>query len=500
MRQLTCLAVIVLALLLAGCSSSPSPPNTTPGSPTPAAADPPNIIYILADDLGYADLGSFGQQQIKTPHLDALAARGMVLTQHYAGSTVCGPSRCVLMTGKHVGNATVRGNSRTETGYEVPLASDDVAIPALLKTRGYQTAAIGKWGLGGPGSTGQPNAVGFDFFYGFLNHGHAHNHYPDYLWRNDQREPTGNIMTDASRIGEMGAGVAVVRKAYASDLFFEEAGKYIASATQQDAPFFLYLALTVPHTNNEAPQLLDQVPEDARDQRGQEVPNLGRYANEEWPGPQKGTAAMITRMDAGIGELIAQLSALGITDNTLIIFSSDNGPHAEGGNDPGFFDSNGPLRGIKRDLYEGGVRVPTIAYWPGRIAPGSASAHLSGFQDVLPTFCELAGAEIPVNTDGISFLPTLLGQTDQPQHDALYWEFMEQGGKQAVRWGNWKAVRLRMHQNADAPIQLYDLTNDLGEQNNVAEQHPEVVAYMKQLMSQMRTRSEHETFQFGWEK
>lgn len=500
MRQLTCHAVIVLALLLAGCSSSPSAPNTTQDSPTPAAADPPNIIYILADDLGYGDIGSFGQQRIKTPHLDALAARGMVLTQHYAGSTVCAPSRCVLMTGKHVGHSYIRGNNRGGDGYELPIPESEAFIPELLKDAGYQTAAIGKWGLGGPGSTSHPNAVGFDQFYGLLNHAHAHNHYPDYLWRNDRREATGNVMTDASRIGDVGAGVAVVRKHYASDLFFAEAGKYIALATQQDAPFFLYLALTVPHTNNEAPQLLDLMPDDARDQRGQEVPDLGRYANEDWPGPQKGTAAMITRMDAGIGELIAQLSALGIADNTLIIFSSDNGPHAEGGNDPGFFDSNGPLRGIKRDLYEGGVRVPTIVYWPGRIAPGSASAHLSGFQDVLPTFCELTGTEPPADTDGISFLPTLLGQGNQPQHDAMYWEFIQQGGKQAVRWGNWKAVRLRVQQDADGPIQLYDLTNDLGEQNNVADQHPEVVAHMKQMMSQMRTRSEHESFQFGWEK
>lgn len=494
------IALALLCLALAGCSSPPPTNSSTRGTSTTQPAPPPNIIYILADDLGYGDLGAFGQQRVQTPHLDALAAGGLMLTQHYAGSTVCAPSRCVLMTGKHVGNSYIRGNNRGPDGYELPIPESEVFVSELLKDAGYQTACIGKWGLGGPGSTSHPNAVGFDYFYGFLNHGHAHNHFPDYLWRNDQKVPTGNVMTEASTLDALGKGVAVERKAYAGDLFFREANDFIDRSAKQDQPFFLYLALTVPHTNNEAPRLLEHMPEDARAQRGQEVPSLGRYANEDWPGPQKGTAAMITRMDAGVGELVAKLRAAGIADNTLIIFTSDNGPHAEGGNDPGFFDSNGELRGIKRDLYEGGIRVPTLAYWPGTITPGRTSGHLSGFQDVLPTFCELVGAEKPAGIDGISFLPTLLGSDQQTEHDHLYWEFFEQGGKQAVRWGNWKAVRLRVQRDAAAPIQLYDLTNDLGEQTDVADQHPEVVAHMKRVMDQTRSRSAVEAFQFQWEK
>ncbi|MEM9019511.1 MAG: arylsulfatase [Planctomycetota bacterium] len=490
-----------MTLLLIACTSGGVPADAPAAATTDVSSvQPPNIIYILADDLGYGDLGSFGQQTVQTPHLDAMAAGGLRLTQHYAGSTVCAPSRCVLMTGKHVGNAYIRGNNRGDDGYELPIPEDEVFVSELLKDAGYHTACIGKWGLGGPGSTSHPNAVGFDYFYGFLNHGHAHNHYPDYLWRNDEQVPTGNVMTDASRLDSLGKGVAVERVAYAGDLFFREAGAFLDRASEDDKPFFLYLALSVPHTNNEAPRLLKHMPEEARPQRGQEVPSLGRYANEDWPGPQIGTAAMITRMDAGVGELLARLQALGIAENTLIIFSSDNGPHAEGGNDPGFFDSNGPLRGIKRDLYEGGIRVPTIAYWPGTIEPGRLSPHLSGFQDLLPTACDLADIEPPAGIDGISFVPTLLGSDQQPEHDYLYWEFFEQGGKQAVRWGDWKGIRLKAQQDRESAIMLFDLTNDLGEQSNVADQHPEVVAHIRRLMDQARTPSGIDRFRFRWEQ
>jgi arylsulfatase A-like enzyme len=432
------------------------------------AANRPNIIFILADDLGYGDLGCYGQKTIRTPNIDRMAAEGMVFTDHYAGCTVCAPSRCCLMTGLHTGHALIRGNDR------VPLRPEDVTVAELLKGAGYATGIIGKWGLGEPESTGIPNKKGFDYWFGYLDQRHAHNYYPDYLWRNEDTVELANKVTPVNPPG----GVATERVQYSHDLFAAAALDFVAR--NQRGPFFLYLALTIPHANNESKP------------NGMEVPSYGPYANEDWPDPQKGHAAMITRMDADIGRLFTRLKALGLDRNTLVLFSSDNGPHSEGGADPAFFDSNGPLRGQKRDLYEGGVRVPLIARWPGRIAAGSRTGHISAFWDFLPTCCDLAGVAPPDGIDGISMLPTLLGRPgEQKQHAYLYWEFHEQGKKQGVRMGDWKGVRLNVARNPDGPIELYNLKDDIGEEHNVADQHPKIVQQIAQIMHTARTESEH---------
>ena len=428
----------------------------------------PNIIFILADDLGYGDLGCFGQKEIQTPNLDQMAAEGMKLTARYAGSTVCAPSRCCLMTGYHTGHALVRGNAR------IPLRPKDVTVAELLKKAGYSTGIIGKWGLGEPDTTGIPNRQGFDYWFGYLNQRHAHNYYPKYLWRNQEKYPLENEVRDVNPPG----GVATKRVEYSHDLFAEEALDFVERHSGD--PFFLYLAFTIPHANNEARG------------EGMEVPDYGIYADKDWPEPQKGHAAMITRMDGDIGTLFAKLKSLGIDDDTLVVFSSDNGPHREGGNKPDFNDSNGPLRGIKRDLYEGGIRVPTIARWPGCIQSGSSSDHISAFWDVLPTCCDLAGIKPPAEIDGISFLPTLLGNPlEQKQHEYLYWEFHEQGGKQAVRMGKWKGIRLNIKKKPEAPVELYNLETDIGEQYNVAPDHPEIVRKIERAMQRAHTPSEH---------
>lgn len=433
----------------------------------------PNIIYILADDLGYGDLGCYGQARIATPNLDRMAAEGVRFTQHYAGSTVCAPSRCVLMTGLHTGHCRIRGNRL------VPLLGEDVTVAELLKQEGYATGLVGKWGLGEAGSTGIPNRQGFDTFFGYLNQQAAHNYYPEFLWQNQWRIQLPNKVT-YNRPGEPG-GVSTNKLVYSHDLFVEQALDYVSE--HQAEPFFLYLALTIPHANNEAGNA------------GMEVPELGAYADKDWPAAQKAHAAMISRMDGDIGKLFDRLVTLGIDQETIVMFASDNGPHAEGGNDPAFNHSSGPLRGIKRDLYEGGIRVPFIVRWPGRIAAGSVSDHVSGFQDVLATCVELAGGAVPAGLDGISFWATLAGDDDaQKSHDYLYWEFYEQGGRQAVRRGDWKAIRLNVSKEPDGPVELYDLAADLGETRNVAAEHPDIAGEMAALMNAARTENEH--FQF----
>lgn len=432
----------------------------------------PNIIYMLADDLGYGDLGCYGQEAIQTPHLDQMAAEGMRFTDHYAGSTVCAPSRCCLMTGYHTGHARIRGNAT------VPLRPKDVTIPKVLQPAGYRSALIGKWGLGEAGSTGVPNKQGFDYFYGYLNQIRAHNYYPEFLWRNDETVELDNEVMYTESGYSKGIGSAAVKKVdYSHDLFAQETLQFVRE--HADGPFFLYLAFTIPHANNEH-WLLDG--------HGMEVPEYGVYADKDWPEAQKGIAAMITRMDRDIGELLQTLQELGIDENTLVMFSSDNGPHREGENDPDFFNSNGPLRGIKRDLYEGGIRVPLIARWPGSISAGITSDLPSAFWDMLPTFAELADVPVPQDTDGISMVPTLLGNPrQQKSHEFLYWEFHEgQTSSQAVRMGTWKAVR---HDPAEA-LELYDLEQDIGEQNNIAEAHPEIVSKIEEYLRTARSESE----------
>jgi arylsulfatase A-like enzyme len=433
----------------------------------------PNIIYILADDLGYGDLGCYGQKIIKTPNIDKLADEGMRFTDHYAGSTVCAPSRCCLMTGFHTGHALVRGNAH------VPLRPSDVTVAELLKEAGYSTGIIGKWGLGEPDSTGVPNRQGFDYWFGYLNQRHAHNYYPKYLWRNEEKVELKNEVNHV--IGgrdRTPGGVATKRVEYSHDLFAEEALDFVEQ--NKTKPFFLYLALTIPHANNEARQ------------EGMEVPSLEPYADKDWPEPQKGHAAMITRMDGDVGRLMAKLKKLRLDKNTLVMFTSDNGPHKEGGADPTFFNSSGPLQGYKRALYEGGIRVPMIARWPGKIQAGSVSDHPSAFWDFLPTCCELVGVEALEGIDGISMVPILLGLPgEQREHEYLYWEFHEQGKRQAVRMGDWKGIRQNVAKNPNGPIELYNLKNDIGEKSNVAVRHPGIVEKIEACMKSARTPSEH---------
>lgn len=448
----------------------------------------PNIIFILADDLGYGDLGVYGQQQIKTPNLDAMAAKGMRFTDHYSGSTVCAPSRSTLMTGYHTGHAFVRGNN------DISITDSIVVVPELLKPAGYRTGLVGKWGLGEVGTDGIPTKQGFDFFFGFLNQIRAHNYYPDYVWKNEEKYLLENEVRITQKEGYYADGLGSVstnKNQYVQDLFLEEALGFIER--EKENPFFLYYAVTPPHANNEGWM---------NKGHGMEVPgglspDYGIYAEKDWPESAKGYAQMVSILDSDVGAILNKLKALGIEENTLVIFASDNGVHAEGDNDPAFFDSNGPLKGIKRDLYEGGIRTPMIAYWPSKIEPGKVSDHVSAFWDFMPTACELAGVSIPKNIDGISYVPELLGKP-QPKHELLYWEFHERDGKQAIRKEKWKGVRVNFHADTNAPLELYDLENDLGEKINLAKRHPEIVKELNQLLKEERTPSEF--FKFQWEK
>lgn len=428
-----------------------------------ALAATPNIIFILADDLGYGDLGAYGQQLIATPHLDQLAADGIRFTNGYAGSTVCAPSRAALITGRDMGHARIRGNAA------VPLAPEDPTVAKLLKAKGYHTALIGKWGLGEEGSTGIPTLQGFDEFYGYLNQGHAHDYYPEFLWRNTVKEPLPGNRTSAKH-----KGVCEECTTYAADRFNEETITFLERA-KGGPPFFLYLAHTIPHANNERKGAKGN---------GMEVPDLGPYADKPWGEPEKGKAAMISRLDSYVGALRAKLDELGLAKDTLVFFSSDNGPHKEGGGDPEFFDSNGGLRGYKRDLYEGGIRVPFIAAWPGTIAPGTSDAPVT-LWDLLPTLAELVSAEAPP-TEGKSFLAVLRGQP-AAERGPLYWEFHEGGFKRAIRLGPWKGVKIR----PELPLELYDLATDPAEATNLASAHPEVVQQIEELLKAARTPNEH---------
>ncbi|HEY3900337.1 MAG TPA: arylsulfatase [Chthoniobacter sp.] len=441
------------------------------------AANKPNIIFILADDLGYGDLGCYGQQLIQTPNLDRMAAEGMRFTHFYAGAPVCAPSRAVLMTGRDVGHVSVRGNAGTKN-YSDPssmrpqtLRKDEMTLPEMLKTAGYSTGIIGKWGIGELASGSEPTHRGFDYFYGYLNQVHAHNYYPSFLIRNESPVGLRNVVPGD---GPFGQGWATVKIDYSHDMFSQEALKWIQQ--QKDHPFFLYLAYTIPHANDEATKALGN---------GQEVPSLEPYTNKDWTEPNKGQAAMITRMDGDIGRIFALLKRLGLDDNTIVFFSSDNGPHKEGGNDPAFFNASGGLRGIKRDLYEGGIREPFLARWPGKVAAGKTSAHVGYFGDVMTTLAELSGGKAPDDLQSISFVPELLGQP-QKKHDMLYWEFHEGGTKQAVLVDeHWKGVRLR----PDGPTQIYDLATDEGEQHNLHDQHTELVQRFEELFKTYRTEN-----------
>lgn len=448
------------------------------------AESKPNLVFILADDLGYGDLGCFGQRLIKTPRLDRMAAEGVRFTQFYAGSTVCAPSRSVLMTGQHMGHTWVRGNAGAKNIEVQTLRAEDKTVAEVLKGAGYRTALIGKWGLGELGSTGHPLKKGFDYFFGYLNQGHAHNYYPAFLWRNEEMVRYKNAVVPMGQeiYGAPGAGYATNKVEYSHDLIAAEAMKWLRE--NKEGPFFLYLALTIPHANNEATKAL---------KNGQEVPDYGEYAARDWPDPEKGQAAMITRMDRDVGRVLDLLKELGVAEKTLVMFSSDNGPHKEGGQDPEFFDPNGPLRGTKRDLYDGGIRVPTLAWWPGTIRPGTVSGHIGYFGDLMATAAEMAGAACPPGTDGVSFLPILRGDAaGQRTHKYLYWEFYEgKAGSQAVRMGDWKGVR---KPGLTGKIELYDVSKDIGEEKDVAADHPDVVAKIEAAMREAHIPSPNWAF------
>lgn len=459
-------------------------------APLAHAGDRPNIIFILADDLGIGDLGCYGQQKIKTPNIDRIAADGMKFTSFYSGHSVCAPSRCTLMTGKHTGHAVIRNNDQRAPDAEgqVPMPKGTTTVAGLLKKTGYATAIVGKWGLGMPEDASSPLDFGFDHHYGYLCQSMAHTFYPPYMRRDNAKELLeGNPAYDVSMRGVVEPG----GKTYSGDLIAEDALSWVRS--KKDTPFFLYFASTVPH-------LSLQVPEDSlAEYKGKwpETPflNTKHYANQE--NPRAAYAAMITRFDRDIGRLLALLQELKIDDNTLIFFSSDNGavfPLA--GTDPVFFQSTGGLRGYKQDLYEGGIRTPLLARWPGHIRAGSTSAHMGAFWDMLPTLCELSGATPPSDTDGVSILPTLLGGEGQKEHTSLYWEYHGGGGAQAVRFGDWKAVRKGVKKSPDAPPELYHLQTDPAELTNVAEAYPENTAKAVELFKSSRTPSQRAAWNF----
>lgn len=442
----------------------------------PPATRAPNIVFILTDDMGYGELGCYGQKLIQTPRLDRMAGEGMRFTQFYAGATVCAPSRSVLMTGQHHGHTRVRGNAGPKNPLAQALRYGDVTVAGVLKGAGYTTALVGKWGLGdvGPASTGLPRKHGFDQFYGYLNQVHAHNHFPSFLWRNETKESLPN---EVIAVGETGAGYATKAVAYADDRFAEEALKIVTA--RRAGPFFLFWSMVVPHANNERTRFLKD---------GAEVPDYGPYADKDWPTPTKGHAAMITRLDGYVGRMLDDLRREGLAENTLVLFSSDNGPHKESGHDAAFFQPQGPLRGYKRDLYDGGIRVPLIAWWPGKIRPAAVTRQVGYFGDLMATAAELAAAPLPPGTDSVSLVPTLLGRPGQQQHEFLYWEFHERGFSQAALYqGHWKGIRL---QRPNAALELYDLARDPGEAENVAASHPEIVAVIDRYLRSARTESE----------
>jgi len=445
---------VVATMPFSGCDSE----RVAASKPKALGMAKPNILFIMADDLGYADLGCYGQKHIKTPNIDQLAEEGTRFTQCYAGSTVCAPSRSVLVTGQHTGHTRVRGNFGKAGGVlvtgsgspqrRIPLKPEDVTVAEVLKQAGYTTGITGKWGLGEPDTTGLPNRQGFDEWFGYLNQRAAHSYYPPFLWRNRKKQ-----ILEGNKDGQ--------RQQYSHDLITDFALDFIRR--RSDKPFFLYLPYTIPHAKYE-------------------IPSTDPYTEKPWPKDAKVHAAMITRMDRDISSIMSLLKHLKIDQKTIVFFCSDNGAARRW---EGIFDSSGPLRGRKRDMYEGGLRTPMIVRWPGIVAPSQTSSAVWYFADVLPTLAELVRVEPPANIDGISILPTLFGVEQNTGNRFLYWEFHSGGFKQAVRWQNFKAVRLGL----DKPLELYDLEKDLAEQNNIANRNPDVVARIERYLATARTDS-----------
>ena len=469
-NRLTLLALALGALLMTSC-------NTT------VEETKPNVIYILMDDMGYGDAGCYGQEKFTTPNIDQMAADGMKFTQHYSGSTVCAPSRSSLLTGQHTGHTPIRGNKEIKPEGQAPMPASAVTIAEILKGAGYTTGAFGKWGLGFVGTEGDPNNQGFDEFYGYNCQRMAHRYYPTHLWHNSEK-----VMMEGNDWKHT--------VTYAQDLIQDATIDFIE--TNKDKPFFAYVPIVLPHAELLVPD--DEILAEYAD-KFEETPFVAQkggdynedhliYMYASQPKPRATFASMMTRADKYVGEIMAKLDELGIAENTIVMFTSDNGPHQEGGADPEFFNSNGGLRGFKRDLYEGGIRTPFLAVWPGKIAPGSSSDLISAFWDVMPTVADIAGVKLTNETDGISLLPTLLGKGEQAEHPYLYWEFHEKGGRLGVRMGDWKGVIYNVSKKVPNDFELYDLSVDPSETNNVAKDHPEIEAQIREIMKNARTESD----------
>lgn len=505
MNFLSRLSVLFLLILFSGSScNSPTPPPS-----------PPNIILILADDLGYGDLGCFGQEKIETPNIDALAASGIRFTQHYSGSPVCAPSRCVLMTGKHTGHAQVRGNDEWRERGEVwdfakavedpnlegqrPIKTGTLTIGRMLQQKGYKTAVVGKWGLGAPLTEGIPNEQGFDFFFGYNCQRQAHTYYPKHLWKNREKVwldnelvVPGTKLAEGADPGDPASYAPFSLEDYSPELMLDEALNFIDENKEQ--PFFLYFASPIPHVPLQAPQ---RWVAHYQEKFGEEEPYLGDRGYFPNQNPKATYAAMVSYLDEQVGKLVEKLEAEGLSDNTLIIFTSDNGPSYNGGTESAYFNSGGPFNEAygwaKGFVHEGGIRVPMIARWPGKIQPGTTSEHISAFWDYLPTLAEVVDYQLPEGTDGISFVSAMTGEKDQNPHEFMYWEFPSYKGQQAVRMGEWKGIRKDIF-DGNMEIELYNLKDDIREETNVADQHPEIVARIETIMKEQHSPAEIERF------
>jgi arylsulfatase A-like enzyme len=477
--RITFVFTAIMAFVIVACKEKQQEQSTM-------AEVKPNIVYILADDLGYGDLGCYGQEKIETPNLDKLASKGMRFTQHYSGVSVCAPSRSSLMTGQHTGHTPIRGNKEVGEEGQTPLPARSITIAEMLKGAGYTTGAFGKWGLGFIGSEGDPVNQGFDIFYGYNCQRMSHRYYPPHLWSNQEK-----VLLEGNDWEH--------KVTYAPDEIQKQTFKFLED--NKDKPFFAYVPYVLPHAELISP---DDAIFKKYDGKFEEIPYTedNAYTSDYGPNivhkeycpqpkPHAAYASMVSRLDTYVGQIMDKLEALGIADNTIIMFASDNGPHEEGGADPEFFNSAGGLRGVKRDLYEGGIRSPFIAVWPNKIKAGSVSSHASAFWDMMPTYADIAGVEVPKQTDGISMLPTLLGENSQKEHDYLYWEFHGRNKKQALRKGDWKAVIYNLEKGGDlAKTQLYNIVNDEKETNDVAKDHPEMVAELEGLIKEAHIESE----------
>ncbi|NQD71300.1 arylsulfatase [Sphingobacterium shayense] len=441
---------------------------------TQAHSRKPNIVFILADDLGYGDLGVYGQTKIKTPNIDALAKSGIRFTNFYAGTSVCAPSRSALMTGQHTGHTPIRGNKEIEPEGQAPLPDSAQTVAMLLKENGYVNGAFGKWGLGMVGTSGDPNTKGFDQFFGYICQRQSHRYYPTHLWDNNDRiELQGNDLSKKVH--------------YAPELIQQKTLEFIAE--NKDKPFFLFVPTVLPHAELSGPEdefykqyenSFQETPHKGADYG----PNATVAGYTSVDRPRATYASMVARMDAYVGQILDKLEEQGLTENTIVFFSSDNGSHKEGGADPDFFNSSAGLRGNKRDLYEGGIKVPMIVRWPAKIKPNTSSQHQGAFWDIMPTLVEITGAKQPNYTDGVSFAPSLLGKGNQDEHNFLYWEFHEDGGRQAVRAGDWKLIKQRARKPSETSFELYNLKTDPSESDNVIQKHPKRFQTLKKIMDQ----------------